>query len=79
MHLLEGPELSMHYGEDSDENNAQHTAGFEPMTSQLQGVCSAAALLAHVPRHLIELNSEAILKKLQGVALTSNRLILEVK
>ena len=58
LHLLEGPELSMHYGEDRDENNAQHTAGFEPMTSQLQGVCSTAALQMHSAalanlRHLV--------------------------
>ena len=58
LHLLEGPELSMHYREDSDENNARHTAGFEPTTSQLQGVCSAAGLQMHSAalanlRHLV--------------------------
>ena len=44
LHLLEEPELMTHYWEDGEEKKAQDLAGFEPMTSLLQGVRSTAVL-----------------------------------
>ena len=33
LHLLKGPELRMHYWEDSEKKKAQHLVVFEPTTS----------------------------------------------
>ena len=44
LHLLGGPVLRTHHWEDREDKKVQYSAGFEPMSSLLQCMCSTAAL-----------------------------------
>ena len=44
LHFHEGPELRMHYWEDSKEKKAQNPAGLKPTTYLLQGMGSTTVL-----------------------------------